>query len=130
MKNEKEELKEAKIAGEVSTYMKNLDHPLKEEIEALRGIIKNSDSRLAERIKWNAPSYHYRDDIVTFNPRATRHVHLVFHHPHIVKINSTMLEGDYKDRRMAYFKDMKEVKAGKKELEKIMTEMVNWIDKN
>jgi hypothetical protein len=35
-----------------------------------------------------------------------------------------LLEGDYKDRRMAYFKDMADVKAKKKALEKVVNEWV------
>jgi phosphopentomutase len=41
---------------------------------------------------------------------------LVFHHPHIVKIKSDLLEGDYKDRRLAWFGSMKEIKSNKKNL--------------
>jgi hypothetical protein len=113
----------------VEEYMQQLQHPLKAEIEALRTIIKGADARINERIKWAAPSYYFKEDLVTFNHRATKHVHLVFHHLAIVDITSPLLEGDYKDRRMAYFPDMKAVNANKKELEKIMQELVRRIEK-
>jgi hypothetical protein len=113
----------------VEEYMQQLQHPLKAEIEALRTIIKGADARINERIKWAAPSYYFKEDLVTFNHRATKHVHLVFHHLAIVDIPSPLLEGDYKDRRMAYFPDMKAVNANKKELEKIMQELVRRIEK-
>ncbi|MEO8512532.1 MAG: DUF1801 domain-containing protein [Ignavibacteria bacterium] len=108
----------------VTDYMTKLKHPLKDEIEAVRKIIKGSDKKISERIKWNAPSYYYREDMVTFNHRNHKAVHLVFHHLAIVKIKSPLLLGDYKDRRMAYFKDMKEIKSNKKELERIMRALV------
>ncbi len=111
-------------ADKVQEYMNGLKHPLKAEIEAVRSIIKNADKRISERIKWNAPSYYYKDDMVTFNGWATKNVHLVFHHPAIVKIKSALLEGDYKDRRMMYFTDMADVKKKAKELEKIVKELV------
>lgn len=114
---------------QVSDYMAKLKHPLKNEIEEVRKIIKGSDKRISERIKWNAPSYYYIEDMVTFNHRNQKAVHLVFHHPEIVNIKSILLQGDYKDRRMTYFKDMKEVRSNKKELERIMTGLVNKIDK-
>lgn len=113
----------------VAGYMAKLKHPLKEEIEAVRKIIKGSDKRISERIKWNAPSYYYIEDMVTFNHRNHKAVHLVFHHPEIVNIRSQLLLGDYKDRRMTYFKDMKDIKANRKELERIMTGLVKKIDK-
>ena len=113
----------------VTEYMSNLKHPLKEEIEAVRKIIKGSDKRISERIKWNAPSYYYIEDMVTFNHRNQKAVHLVFHHPEIVNIKSILLQGDYKDRRMTYFIDMKEVRSNKNELERIITGLVKKIDK-
>ena len=113
----------------VAGYMLKLKHPLKDEIESVRKIIKSSDKRIKERIKWNAPSYYCTEDIVTFNPRNQLAVHLVFHHPDIVKIKSPLLLGDYKDRRMTYFKDMKEVKANKLALQRIMKDLVNRIYK-
>jgi len=112
---------------QVIEWMNKLDHPLKAEIDAVRKIIKESSKNIRERIKWNAPSYYTSADIVTFNHRATKHVHLIFHHPTIVKIKSPLLEGDYKDRRMLYLPDMKAVKANKKELQRIIQESVQLI---
>ena len=113
----------------VAVYMKELEHPLKEEIEAVRSIIKNSNKNISERIKWNAPSYYYKEDLVTFNARATEKVHLVFHHPAIVKIKSPILEGNYPDRRMTYFTSMADIKKKTKELKKILNELVDLINK-
>jgi len=117
-------------AEKVTDYMQKLKHPLKVEIDAVRAIIKGANKKIAERIKWNAPSYHYKKDLVTFNHRATKFVHLVFHHIAITKIDSKLLEGDYKDRRMTYFHSMEEIKANKKELEKIINELVKEMDRS
>ncbi len=121
--------KKAKPSDEelVNDWMQQLEHPLKVEIDTVRTIIKQSNSSIKERIKWNAPSYYSTEDIVTFNHRATQHVHLIFHHPSIVKIKSALLEGDYKDRRMLYLPDMKAIKANKKELQRIIQESVQLI---
>ena len=112
----------------VETYMALLEHPLKAEIEALRIIIQKANNKINERIKWNAPSYFYKDDLVTFNPRNQKQVHLVFHHPKIVNIQSSLLEGEYKDRRMVYFADMTAVQTNKAELERIMNELVKSLE--
>jgi uncharacterized protein YdhG (YjbR/CyaY superfamily) len=121
---------------QVAAYMKNLKQ-MKAETEAVRSIIKNSNKKLSERIKWSAPSYYYRparlshsggEDIVTFGPYKNGKILLVFHHPSIVKIKSGLLEGDYKDRRLVYLADMKVIKENKKELERIMKESVKAID--
>ncbi len=109
----------------VDEYMSSLDYPLKAEVEALRTIIKNVDSRLAERIKWNAPSYFIQDDLFTFNLHLPKQIRLVLHHPAIVKIQSDLLEGNYADRRLMYFSSMEEIIAKKVELERILKEYIN-----
>lgn len=113
----------------VNSYMLRLKHPLKEEIELVRRIIKSSDRRIKERIKWNAPSYYCTEDLLTFNPRNQKAVHLVFHHPAIMKIKSLLLVGEYNNRKMAYFKDMQEIKKNKPELQKIMRRLTESIEK-
>ena len=115
---------------QVNEWMDELGAELKPAVEAVRKIIKTAGPKLNERIKWNAPSYYYKEDIVTFGPTKGRDkVILVFHHPKIVKIKSELLEGDYKDRRLTYFNSLKEVKENKIELERIIKESIEMIDK-
>jgi uncharacterized protein YdhG (YjbR/CyaY superfamily) len=111
--------------SEVDGFMANLNHPYKAEVEQLREIIKGVNKEIAEQIKWNAPSYSYRGNyLVTFNLRETKRIHLVFHNPMISKIKSPLLEGNYTDRRMAYFSDMKDIKAKKAELVRVLKRLV------
>lgn len=117
-------------AEKVATYMQELKHPLKAEIDALRTIIKETDYRISERIKWKAPSYYCKEDFLTFNHRMQDKVHLIFHNEAIPKINSVILEGDYKDRRMVYFKDMTDILAKKTELQRIIAELLDHIYKS
>ena len=111
----------------VSQYMQKLEHPMKPEIEAIRAIIK-SNRKISERIKWNAPSYYYKEDLVTFHIRPEKYVLLVFHNKVIPGIKSKLLQGDYKDRRMAYFHNMQEIKTGKRELTKIINTLIKMMD--
>ena len=125
-------LKKAKSTDQeqVNEWLKKLDPEMKPAIDAVRQIIKTAGPKLNERIKWNAPSYYYKEDIVTFGPvRSKDKVILVFHHPNIVKIRSALLEGDYKDRRLVYFNSLSEIKSAKKELERIIDESVRMMDK-
>jgi len=113
---------------QVNAYMSNLKPEVKSEIEAVRKIIKNASPKLNERIKWNAPSYYYLQDILTFGPYKKEKILLVFHHPYVVKIKSPLLEGDYKDRRLVYFKNKTEAGKNKKELSRIINEIIKMID--
>ncbi|MDZ7647298.1 MAG: hypothetical protein U5K54_09005 [Cytophagales bacterium] len=94
--------KKSSDADPVEEYLKATTPKWKETISVIRKIITSSDARIAERIKWSAPSYHFLlQDMVTFGPVKSDKVLLVFHHPYIVKIKSDLLEGDYKDRRFS-----------------------------
>ena len=109
----------------VDEFLENLSHPFKAEVEAVRSIIKGVNKDINEEIKWRAPSFNYKGEyLVTFNLWEEKRIHLVFHNPQIPKVKSKLLEGDYKDRRMAYFSDMKDIKAKKSLLEKALKELI------
>jgi len=115
---------------QVDEWMNKIDPEMKPAVDAVRKIIKTAGPKLNERIKWNAPSYYYNEDIVTFGPtKAKEKIILVFHHPNIVKIRSELLQGNYKDRRLVYLNSTKEIKDAQQELERIIKESVAMIDK-
>ena len=114
---------------QVYAYMTLLGATIKDEINSVRKIIKRAAPALNERIKWNAPSYHYmQQDLLTFGPQKNGKTMLVFHHPAIVKIKSGILEGNYKDRRLMHFNGKADVIKKKKELEKIIKELVELVE--
>lgn len=114
----------------VNEFMLNIEHPLKTEMEEVRRIILDAHSEVIERIKWGAPSFHLKEDMVTFNHRAKNYVHLVFHNAAVVDDgNSGILEGDYKDRRMVYFHNMDEVNAKKEALKKVINDWYIFMSK-
>ena len=109
----------------VEAFLQELRHPLKAEVEAVRSIILSVDKDINEEIKWKAPSFNYKGEyLVTFNLRETKRIHLVFHNPKIAQVKSTVLEGNYVDRRMAYFADMQDVKIKKPLLVKTLKELI------
>ncbi|MES2655226.1 MAG: DUF1801 domain-containing protein [Bacteroidota bacterium] len=117
---------------QVALYMDALKHPLKTEFESIRNIIKAANNKLQERIKWNAPSYYYIQDIVTFGPpmRSLDKILLVFHHPSVVKIKSDLLEGNYSDRRLMYLSNSAEIESNKTELARILNLIITEIDQS
>lgn len=115
-----------KISDEeaVRKFMDELSHPLKKEIVALRKLIMTADKRLKERIKWNAPSYYSNTDIVTFNPRDQKRVHLIFHHKEIDSVSSPFFEGDYKGRKMLFLDNMEDLKKKSGEITALLKKIV------
>jgi uncharacterized protein YdeI (YjbR/CyaY-like superfamily) len=117
-------------AEKVNEFMNKLEHPLKTEIEAVRKIIMNANSKIQERIKWNAPSYYFKKDMAAFNPRAKDYVHLIFifHDGIMINDRSGILEGDYKDRRMVKLYDMADVMSKKAALQKLVNDWITLVD--
>jgi hypothetical protein len=110
----------------VEAYMREIDHPFKAEMEAVRAIILGVSDKISERIKWNAPSFFYKEDLGAFNPRATEYAHLILLFPggEGMDDKSGLLEGNHKDRREAKFHSLDDVKAKKRALEKLVK---NWV---
>lgn len=114
---------------QVDEYMATLEHPYKSEVAALRGMILGVSDDITEQIKWNGPTFSYKGYLATFNlhSKLGRQVaHLVFHNGIILNDPTGMLEGDYPDRRMVYFKDMVEVEAQADALRALVRD---WIEK-
>ncbi len=112
----------------VNDFMQQLDHPFKAEVQVVRDIIKSVHPGITEEIKWKAPSFSYKGYMVTFNLWARQHVHLVFHNGAILSHESGLLEGDYVDRRMAYFSSLEDVYLKQPALEKAIREWVSLMD--
>jgi len=110
---------------EVNRFMEELDHPLKAGVQMIREVIKGVNKDITEQIKWKAPSFSYKGEyMVTFNLRDRQKIHLVFHNPKIALVKSKLLEGDYEDRRMAYFADENEIEAKKASLERALKDLI------
>jgi hypothetical protein len=65
---------------QVTQFLDDLDHPLKEAVLVVRQIILTSDGEVTEHIKWKAPSFvHSGDDRITFNVHRDGKLLLIFH---------------------------------------------------
>jgi len=73
----------------VAAFLRELDHPLKKEIDAVRLIILGVSSEIREGIKWNGPSFRTTEWFATVFLRARDKVQLIFHKGAKVKDNST-----------------------------------------
>ena len=79
----------------VDNFVRELDHPLKPGIEALRNAILASNNAIDERIKWNAPSFVYNgEDRVTFTLHPPTRIRLVLHRGAKVRADSADFEFD------------------------------------
>lgn len=86
--------KQTVATTDVDSFMAQLDHPRKAEIEAIRAIILGADPRIQESIKWNAPSFSIGEHFATLKLRPSTTVQVVFHTGAKVKRNSTAMTID------------------------------------
>ena len=118
---------------EVDQFIKDLEHPLKEEIAQMRAIILDSDEQITEHIKWNAPSFCYNGvDRLTFNLHARDRIQLIFHRGAKVKDSTGfvfddstgLLEWAAPDRALLTIQDKQDLEAKKAALVNIVSQ---WI---
>ncbi|MCJ8009322.1 DUF1801 domain-containing protein [Lederbergia wuyishanensis] len=127
-----------RISGseQVAEFMINLKHPLKKEIDEVRIIILSANEQITEHIKWNAPSFCYKnEDRVTFNLHGKGFFRLVFHcgakakenhlERSLVDDTTELLEWVSSDRAIVKFTDMNDVKEKK---DKLVEAVNKWID--
>lgn len=64
----------------VEEYLDGLDHPFRAQVAELRLMISQSDDRVTEGIKWNAPSFSWQgNDRVTLKLNPKNCFQIIFH---------------------------------------------------
>jgi uncharacterized protein YdhG (YjbR/CyaY superfamily) len=121
----------------VSAFLRELEHPLKQEIETVRQIILGVSPEIREGIKWNAPSFRTTEFFATINLRARDRVRLILHTGAKVKDTSTkglqiadpagLLEWLARDRCLVTLGDGKEIQARRAALEAIVREWIGQL---
>jgi len=120
---------------EVTKFLDELNHPLRNGIEELRQILLNSANGLSENIKWNGPNYCFeKEDRVTMRIQPPKQIQLIFHRgakkinqpkDKLIDDKSGLLTWKENDRALATFKNIDEIKKAKSSLEKIIYEWIN-----
>ena len=121
----------------VAAFMKELDHPLKKEVEVVRRLILGVAPEIREGIKWNAPSFRTTEHFATFNLRAKDRIRLILHLGAKVKATakegievadpSGLLEWLARDRCLVSFSDENDVEAKRGALEAVVREWIRWV---
>jgi hypothetical protein len=125
----------------VDEYMNKFQHPLKEVMEKLREFILSIDKTIGEEVKWNAPTFFYTGELKKSDPKVFKrylivsnvhrkdYIMLVLPHGADADDNSGFLEGEYTDgRRLLKFHDLKELESKKKQLKKVVKDLLKNIE--
>lgn len=125
----------ASALGDVDAFLAALEHPHKAEILALRQTILAADPRIAEGIKWNAPSFRTSEWFATFHLRAKGGAQVILHFGAKVRDKSTaraaiadpdvLLEWLGTDRASVKFRDAADVEAKRSAFAAVLRQ---WIE--
>jgi uncharacterized protein YdeI (YjbR/CyaY-like superfamily) len=112
----------------VDAFLLKKKHPLNNQIQMVREIIINTDDRIQEDIKWQAPTFMYNGNMASLPMNAKKFVSLMFHKGSLIKDSMGLLEGDGKEVRVARFMDVEDIKKKKNALERVVKEWIKLQD--
>ena len=98
---------------EVSAWLDQLDHPLMEVIQAVRTQFLEADERITETIKWKSPTFMYEGNLASIDPKAKKHVTVLFHRGAEIPGDHPLLEGGGKLARYIRFPDLESAEKGR-----------------
>jgi hypothetical protein len=64
---------------DVEAWMTAYENPKKEVVARVREVILEADPRITETIKWQTPTFVYKGNLASFQPRAKQFASLLFH---------------------------------------------------
>ena len=112
-------------SAEVTQWLKNFDHPLKDAIDRVREIVLGSDKRVGECIKWKSPTFTYQGNIASINPNTKKKVSLMFHQGGKIPGKHPQLVGGGGTVKYMYFADLEDVDAQRSAIESVIAA---WCD--
>jgi hypothetical protein len=93
---------------------------MKPLVERVRDIVLDADDRIGETIKWSTPTFVYKGNLASFQPRAKQFVSLLFHTGASIPGDHALLEGGGDTARYARLENAADIEARRGELEAIV----------
>lgn len=125
----------------IDNFIQQLEMPLAALVQCIRRVILDTDPIIGEQIKWNAPSFFYRGNMLHFDPKSYKrdmivlnlrqkdHVLLIFPTGAKVANGRGILEGNYQDgRRMVTIESLTELHTKKEALQLVINEWLQLVD--
>ena len=104
---------------DVDAWFADYQHPLLDAMQRVRQIVL-SDDRMSETIKWKSPTFMYKGNMASINPRTKAHVSLMFHTGASIVGDHPLLEGGGDTARYIKFSDIRQVDSAEEALRVIV----------
>jgi hypothetical protein len=98
---------------EVDAWLAKYDNPMKPVVVRVRDILLAADARLDECIKWSTPTFTYKGNLASFNPRSKKHASLLFHVGAKIPGKHPRLEGTGDTARTMAIRDLADADAAR-----------------
>ena len=105
---------------DVDAWFERYDNPMKALVERAREVMLAADDRIGEVIKWSTPTFVYKGNLASFQPRAKQFVSILFHEGASIPGSHPLLEGGGDHARYARIADEDDLEARRAELETIV----------
>jgi len=105
---------------EVDAWFDRYENPMKEVVLRTRELMLDADERIGETIKWSTPTFIYRGNLASFQPRAKQFVSLLFHTGASIPGEHPLLEGGGDVARYVRLADLEAVERGRPALEAVV----------
>lgn len=111
---------------EVEAWFARYENPMKEVVQRIRDIVLGADSRIAECIKWQAPTFTFEGNLASFFPKSKQHASLMFHTGARIPGRHPRLEGTGDTSRVLKIGSVPEANAARADIEKIVRAWCEW----
>lgn len=105
---------------EVDAWLERYANPLKPLVLRVREIVLDADPRIGETIKWSTPTFVYRGNLASFQPRAKQFVSILFHAGASIPGDHPILQGGGDTARYVRLADADEVERERGALEAVV----------
>ena len=112
-------------SAEVDAWFDSYENPQKDAMLRVREVVLSADGRMSECVKWSTPTFTYKGNLASFQPRARKFVSLLVHRGSEIPGDHPVLEGDAPLARTMRFADVADVETRRAELEAVVR---GWCD--
>lgn len=112
----------------VDAFLQKKKHPLTEVINMVREIIINTDDRIQEDIKWQAPTFIYKGNMASIYMNDRKLVRLQFQKGVVFEDSTGLLEDNGKEAKVVRFIDKDDISKKKDALVAVTQQWIRMRD--